>query len=158
DTININDSVNVYIPYININNYLYDRFGTFAYKHFATILIEEILQLEKHAEDQKMYVHVCENHFEIIVSNKGKLELYNTFNYYSKEDFIYYILFTAEQLQLNPETFPLVFLGAIFEEDELYQMAYKYIRHIKFGKPNTKYTFKEKPKAAHNNFILTHSI
>ena len=158
DNITINDSVNVYVPYININNYLYERFGSFAYKHFSTILIDEILQAEKHAEDKKMYVHVHENHFEIVVTNKGELTLYNTFSYSTKEDFIYYILFTAEQLQLNPETLKLVLLGNIVEDDDLYNIAFKYIRHIQFGKPNTNYLIEVEDKTAHSNYILKHSF
>ncbi|WP_055445017.1 DUF3822 family protein [Lacinutrix himadriensis] len=158
DILEINDSVNVYVPYMNINNYLYERFGTFAYKHFSTILLEEILQTEKHAQDEKMYVHVLTNHFEIIVTNKGKLTLYNTFTFTTKEDFIYYILFTAEQLQLNPETITLVLLGDIFAEDELYNMVYKYIRHIQFGKPNTNYLLEVEQQTIHSNYILKHSF
>jgi len=156
DEIHINDSINIYVPYVNINNYLYDRFGTFNYKHYSTILIEEILQAEKHAEDKKMYVHISDTHFEIIVSNQGKLTLYNTFNYNTAEDFIYYILFTAEQLQLNPETVKLVLLGNIKEDDSLYNIAYKYIRHIQFGKTNTNYLIENTEELKHNNYILKH--
>jgi hypothetical protein len=39
-------------------------------------------------------------------------------------------LFTAEQLQLNPEKFPVVLMGSVDENDELYQIAYKYVRHV----------------------------
>ncbi|MDO6597963.1 DUF3822 family protein [Oceanihabitans sp. 2_MG-2023] len=156
DVIVINNSVNVYVPYMNINNYLYDKFGSFAYKHFSTILVEEILLKEKHAQDKKMYVHVNNNHFEIIVTNQGNLDLYNTFTFTTKEDFIYYILFTAEQLQLNPETLKLVFLGNIVAENELYNIAFKYIRHIAFGTPNTNYIVDQETK--HSNYILKHSF
>jgi Protein of unknown function (DUF3822) len=130
DNILANDSVNVYVPYVNINNYLYDRFGAFEFKHFSTIIIENILALEKNAVSAKMYVHVSHNHFEIIVLENNKLKLYNTFDYLTNEDFIYYILFTAEQLQLNPEEFPLVLLGHIAKDHDLYDIAYKYIRNV----------------------------
>ncbi|VAV86260.1 FIG032012: hypothetical protein [hydrothermal vent metagenome] len=130
DEILANDSANVYVPYVNINNYLYERFGTFEFKHFSTIIIENILVLEKNAVSTKMYVHVSYNHFEIIVLENNKLKLYNTFDYLTKEDFIYYILFTAEQLQLNPEEFPLVLLGHISKDDGLFNIAYKYIRNV----------------------------
>ncbi|NOY46649.1 MAG: DUF3822 family protein [Chlorobi bacterium] len=130
DEILANDSANVYVPYVNINNYLYERFGTFEFKHFSTIIIENILVLEKNAVSTKMYVHVSYNHFEIIILENNKLKLYNTFDYLTKEDFIYYILFTAEQLQLNPEEFPLVLLGQIAKKDDLYNIAYKYIRNV----------------------------
>ena len=97
DSIDVNDSVNVYIPFVNINNFLYDRFGEFTYKHFSTILIEQILNVEKNAAKPKMYVNICEDNFEIVVVENGKLKLYNSFDYKTKEDFIYYILFTASQ-------------------------------------------------------------
>jgi hypothetical protein len=65
-----------------------------------------------------------------VVVENNLLKFYNRFEYLTKEDFIYYLLFTAEQLQLNPEEFPLVLMGAITEADELYQIAYKYIRDV----------------------------
>jgi hypothetical protein len=40
DEIAVNDSVNVYIPYININNYIFETFGAFTYKHSSTVLID----------------------------------------------------------------------------------------------------------------------
>ncbi len=93
DEITLNDSANVYVPYININNYLYDVFGEFTYQHFSTILIEEVLKAEKNAEKPKMYVNICNEYFEVVIVENGKLKFYNTFEYYTKEDFIYYILF-----------------------------------------------------------------
>ena len=68
DTISVNETVNVYVPYVNVNNYIYERFGDFTYKHYSTILIEEILAQEKNASGNKMYIHVNNTHFEIIVT------------------------------------------------------------------------------------------
>ncbi|MFD0988605.1 DUF3822 family protein [Mariniflexile jejuense] len=158
DEILINDSVNVYVPYININNFIYDQFGAFTFKHTSTVLIEQILQIEKNASVPKMYVNVSNNHFKTIVINNAKLILYNTFEYNSPEDFLYYILFTIEQLNLNPETCHLVFIGNIAKDDVLYNIAYKYIRHISFGSRNETYTYLEKPKSNHSNFTLIKSL
>ncbi len=158
DSILENSSVNVYVPYININNYIYDKFGTFIFKHISSVLIESILRIEKASTTPKVYIHVSLNHFEIIITKEGKLELYNTFVYNSKEDFIYYILFTAEQLNLNPETLNLVFIGDITEDDEIYNIAYKYIRNISFGNRNDDFKFIYKPKSNYSNFTLLKSI
>lgn len=62
DHITANDCVNVYVPYVNINNHLYERFGEFEFRHFSTILIESIMGLEKHSSVPKMYVNVSESH------------------------------------------------------------------------------------------------
>ncbi|GAA3655509.1 DUF3822 family protein [Flavivirga jejuensis] len=158
DDILLNDSVNVYVPYININNFIYEKFGAFTFKHVSTILIEEILLLEKNTNASKVYLNINKNHFEIIITEKGKLLLYNTFEYTTKEDFIYYVLFTTEQLKLNPETLNLVFIGDIHKDDELYQIGYKYIRNISFINRNDNYKYLENPKYNHSDFTLIKSF
>lgn len=158
DDIALNESVNVYVPYVNINNFIYEKFGAFVYKHYSTILIEQILHIEKNIDDEKMYANVNPNHFEILVLKHGKLILYNTFEYATKEDFIYYLLFTAEQLNLNPETFRLVLIGDIVKGDPLYAIAYKYIRNVEFGNRHDSYSFLEKPETNHSDFTLIKSL
>ncbi|TYB73171.1 DUF3822 family protein [Bizionia myxarmorum] len=158
DKIESNKSVNVYVPYVNINNYIYEQFGVFSYKHFSTVLIETILEKEQTETDIKMYVHVQSSHFEIVVVNQGQLILYNSFEYITKEDFIYYVLFTAEQLQLNPDELILVFLGKVSDNDELHKIAYKYIRHIRFAKRHDTFKYLEKPESNHAFFTLIHSL
>ncbi|NBU80965.1 MAG: DUF3822 family protein [Flavobacteriaceae bacterium] len=147
---------NVYIPYVNLNNYFIDQFGTFDYKHANTVLVKKLLDISKNNEESKMFVHVSETHFEIVVIQNQKLQLYNTFEYKTPEDFIYYILFTAEQLHLNPESFKLELLGKIVEDDLLYKMAYTYVRNtylfdVSFMQSNS--TDAEKRE----HFILLHA-
>lgn len=158
DSIELNDSVNVYVPYVNINNFIYDKFGTFTFKHASTVLIQQILLIEKNTDSSNVYAHISTDHFEIIITEKGKLLLYNTFEFHSKEDFIYYVLFTTEQLKLNPETFTLTLLGDVLEEDELYKIAYKYVRHVSLGKRHDSYNYLEQPKTDHSNFTLINSF
>ena len=130
DAIQNEDMMLVYVPYVNVNNYIFERFGSFEYKHTATVLIDKILQLEKNNSELKVFVNVEPSCFDLIVVKDDNLLLYNQFEYQTKEDFIYYILFTAEQLELNPEHFKCVLLGAIAENDALYAIIYKYIRHV----------------------------
>lgn len=120
----------VYIPYVNLNNLFVDEFGTFNYKHVHTVLVSKLLEISKNKEHKKMFVHIQPNHFEISVIENQKLLLFNSFDFKSTEDVIYYLLFTAEQLELNPETFLLEFLGNIAVDDPIYQMAFRYIRNI----------------------------
>lgn len=151
-----NGTVNVYVPLVNINNYIYDTFGAFTYKHYSTLFIEHLINL-KAGLDSNMFVDVDENQFEIAVLKEQKLIFYNTFSYSTKEDFIYYILFTAEQLQMNPETFTLVFSGLIDEDSELYEIAYKYVRHISKGNQDLGFQFEPDMKqvVANNPILLT---
>lgn len=147
---------NVYIPYVNMNNYFIDQFGTFEYKHSNTILIEKLLDFSRNNDERKMFVHVNETHFEIVVLQNQKLEFYNSFDYKTPEDLIYYILFTAEQLSLNPENFKLEFLGNIDEESPLFEITFKYVRNVSLMNMNFTFnSFTEKENREH--FILLHS-
>ncbi len=158
DVITNNDMVNVYIPYVNINNLFFEKYGAFHYKHFATILLENIFQLSTSDEEPTVYVHVQKTHFEIVVIQQKKLLFYNSFEYTSSEDFIYYLLFTIEQLKLNTNTLQLYFLGAIDKSDVLYTVAYTYVRHVDLLDKQYDFSFDtaiEKPKSHHNFTLLT---
>jgi hypothetical protein len=130
DALAIEDIMVVYVPFVNVNNFIFDRFGSFEYKHSTTILLNRVLTLEKNSNSLKMYLNIETSYFEIIVIENNKLKFYNRFEYSTKEDFIYYLLFTAEQLQLNPEEFPAVLMGSVDENDPLFKIAFKYVRHV----------------------------
>lgn len=158
DALTHTDSVAVYVPYVNINNYIYDAFGAFTFKHYSTILIDAIFLAEKDKNATKVYVHVDAHHFEIIALEKGKLALYNTFEYNNADDFIYYVLFTLEQLGYEPETIHVDLIGNIALHDNLYNIAYKYIRHISISKPASTISIPQDPDAKQSNYIITHSF
>ena len=153
-----NEMVNVYVPLININNYVYDTFGAFTYKHFSTVLIENILNKKQTTEEKTMHVNVDEGLFEVLVTEGKKIIFFNSFFYNTKEDFIYYILFTSEQLKMDPEKFPLIFTGEIDETSDLYQIAYKYVRHVTIKNPAAEYTVDAKIENDNFNTILLNSF
>lgn len=130
DEVNNLDLVNVYVPFVNINNYIYDLFGSFEFMHHGTVLIQSLMNSHGSNSEPICYVHIMEGHMDITVIQGKKLLLYNNFGFTAKEDFIYYLLFTMEQLKLDAETTKFKFFGAIEEGDDLYRLAHKYIKDI----------------------------
>jgi len=124
------DMVAVFVPYVHINNFLIDQFGSFEYKHYSSILVENLLNNYTNKEKTHFYINVSKSHFEIIVSKQKKLVLYNTFDYKTEEDFIYYVLFTMEQLNLNVEEIEIELLGEIDLKSDLYKILYTYVRNV----------------------------
>lgn len=149
-----NQTVNVFVPLVNINNFIYDSFGTFTYKHFSTVYIDYVLNNLINPKETKMFVNADDTLFEILVMKDGNLVFFNTFNYSTEEDFIYYILFTAEQLQLNPEVFSLVFTGDIEENSPLFEITYKYVRHVSIDKPKLSIDVDDTLKQEGNEVLL----
>ncbi|TXD47305.1 DUF3822 family protein [Polaribacter sp. IC073] len=152
DDIDVIDSKNIYVPYVNINNYLFQNFGEFEYKHHSSVLIEKLLKCNT-VKEKTMYVNVSKTTVDIVVLENNKLVLLNTFSYHTKEDFIYYILFVAEQLDLNVREFPLYFTGEITLNTDIYKIAYKYIKNV-FFLESTNVIFNDLNIPLHSNFIL----
>ncbi len=147
------DIVVVYVPFMNINNFFFEKYGSFNYYHSITVLLKIILEKEKYSLP-KMYLHFQKNSFDCIVLKNGELQLCNTYNFKTPEDFIYYTLFCMEQLNLNPENLPVILCGDIEKEDENYKIAYTYIRNIEFAETNHFKTKSDAEEKTHRHFIL----
>jgi hypothetical protein len=152
------DMVNVYVPFININNYIYDLFGEFEFKHNGTVLVQTLLNIHSNGNEAVCYVHVAEQQMEITVLNQKKLLCYNSFNFITKEDFIYYLLFTMEQLKLEPETVKLRLFGTITEEDPLYAICYEYVQNISIFIPTSQVEAQEETSTDTIDFTLLNAL
>jgi hypothetical protein len=133
DEIRSLDAKNIFALPFSIKVKLDPQFKNIAYHHSSTVIIDSLVAINKNQTGKKLYAHVQETHFEAIVMDGKNLLFYNTFNHHSPEDFIYYLLFVCEQLQLNPEKIELIFLGEIEKNSAIYAAAQKHIRTVKFG-------------------------
>ena len=155
DTLQNHDITVIYIPFININNFLFEKFGDFNYHHSTTLVLENILEDEKNIKLPKIYLNIYSNTFDLVAIKNGKLLLCNSFEYNSPEDFIYFILFCLEQLKMNPETIDLFVFGNINKGDSNHSILYKYVRNISFWNSKKDIKISDKDKS-HYNLLLKH--
>ncbi len=147
----------VYIPFVNINNFIFEKFGAFDYYHTATLLIKKLHSIT--TEGKKVYLNVFDNNFHMVVFNNQELEFFNTFEFQTSEDFIYYILFVFEQFNLDPNSIEVTLIGDIEKESELYTILYQYIRNISFLKTTTSSLLNEQSNISpHTNFVILNSL
>lgn len=159
DEVENHDLVNVYVPYVNINNYIYDLFGEFNFMHNGTVLLQSLMNNQSQSLETTCFAHVNKNQLDITVLNQRKLLLYNSFKYHTKEDFAYYLLFVIEQLELDPKTVTVKLFGAIEEDDDIYQLCYNYIQNISIFAPSTPQLIKlGEPTASSLDFTLINTI
>ncbi len=130
------DAKNVFAIHLSIKTKLDYQFQNIKYHHYSSALIDTLVSQNKNQTNKKLFVHVQQSHFETVVIDGKSLLFYNTFNYHSAEDFVYYLLFVCEQLQLNPETIEVVLLGEIERNSTIYALTQKYIRKLTFGERN----------------------
>ncbi|WP_420600994.1 DUF3822 family protein [Flagellimonas sp.] len=137
DEIAHHDMINVYVPFTNVNNYIFDLFGEFEFKHNGTVLIASLVNQNRASIEPTCFVQLSEREMELVVISDKKFRFYNHFEYKTKEDFLYYLLFSLEQLQIDLEKVHLKLFGLVEEDDPIYTLCYQYIKHVSVFVPNS---------------------
>ena len=153
DDIEVLNAKNAFIPFVNINNYLLDHFGNFNFYHHQTILVKKLQKLV--TDDTQVFVYFQNSLIDIVVFQSKEMTFINSFEIESEKDFIYYLLFVLEQLQLNTEEVLVTLLGTITKESLFYKIAYTYVRNIKILEGDNAFVQKEEEFTPTELFILT---
>ena len=118
--------------------------------------IEQAL-FRHHSGTFKVFVNVEDEFFDLLITQNGKLLLYNNFLYKNEIDMLYYIIYSFEQFKLNPESTDLILSGIISKNSKEYLKLKEYIRQIKFEKLSEEYsysyTFNKVPHHFFNNLF-----
>ncbi len=132
------DSINLYGISIAERNVIDAFFPKATIKHYGTALLKTWIYQNKNASESKLLVSIQEFHMEIALIDSKGLQFFNIFQHSNAQDVAYNILFTLEQLNLNPESILLDFYGEVKKDSDIYKIMYTYIRNIQFGKRNEK--------------------
>ncbi len=153
------DARNVYAIDSRLEKVLLKISSSIRIRHHLSPLTEKILAASKNKNTKHIHAHVRQGQFDVVISENGKLLLSNVYTYQSPEDFIYFLLFAAEQLKLNPESFDLEISGEVEEKSALTAMVNKYVRNVKFAeRQDGRYSegFNQFPKHYHYNLFAAH--
>ena len=140
-------------------NILSESFKNYKYFSHSGAFIESLIVLNKNQKNQTtLFINVRKSFLDIAIINNQKLLFFNTFKYSTKEDFIYFVIYVMEQLQLNPEEVELVLMGMIERNSGLFETVIKYVRNVRFQakieKFNYSYIFNELSIHKYINFLL----
>lgn len=154
------DARNVYAVGQKLENAILKISSSARIRHHLTPLAEKLLSGSKNTNEKRVHAHVRQGQFDLIVADNGKLLLANVYTYHSAEDFIYFLLFAAEQLKLNPEKFDLEISGEIETDSSLSAIAKKYVRNVRFAERPAGVRFAEGfnrfPPQYHYNLFALH--
>lgn len=110
--------------------------------HHSTACIQSILLKHRNIDSGKqLFVNAAASHVDILQISNKKLEYYNSFVYNTAEDFMYYLVFIVEQLELNPESVELIVSGEIEKHSPLSDLIHKYIRHVSYIERNADFRY-----------------
>lgn len=105
--------------------------------HFSTALISAALLHAKNTNALSLIdVHLLPNSFQIIIIKNQQLALYNSFDYQTSEDFIYYLLFVLEQQKIDNKKVHIRLLGEVEKNSTIYTLLNTYINEVSFLEKN----------------------
>jgi len=137
----INSHLIYTIPSI-ISDIAFTFFPNAKQKASQSILIQQFSKFDN--KDNNTYLHISENILNITTFKHNKLIFDNSFKFETKEDILYFTLFTLEQLKLDTNIVNIKLYGDIIKGDENHQLLYEYIKNIKFGTRTTDLEFSSK--------------
>lgn len=134
DDINSTDSKCVYAINQKLKILIDQTFPNNHIKHKSTCITESLAGLASKTH-KTCLVHVGTDSFDVALYDK-KLLFFNTFEYQSTEDFLYFILASLEQNKLAVEESEIVLAGEIEAQSALYDALKEYFPKLKFAVQN----------------------
>jgi hypothetical protein len=122
------------LPFVNVTNYLVERFGSFEYYHSSTILLRKILKTTTNDSKTLFFTNIETESFQVIIFKNKNLLYYNDFEYQTKEDILYFLLFVIEQNKEIKSDTKLNILGDISENDKNFNFISQFIKNIETSK------------------------
>ena len=110
--------------------------------HASSIKIESLIkEFSERIQGTRAFVNVKNNSYELTIIDDTKLIFHNYFSFNTKEDFLYFILFTFEQLKIDNETVALYFMGLVEEKSTIVELCSRYVRNIRFFNRDNNYNY-----------------
>ena len=102
DSINELDIKNVFLPYVNINNLLINKFKEINYFHYNSTLLKKLVnENSNYEEKEKLFCIVSYTKFKVVMFKKNRLVFFNCFNYENSTDILYFLLSVCQNIDLN---------------------------------------------------------
>lgn len=93
--------------------------------------------------NNKIFVDVESHSFEIVTFRNDKLLFNNSFQFKTKEDFLYFLLFVLKQLNIDPLKIQLILSGKITPNSSVFNLLTKYFANVTFIENQSYFTFSE---------------
>ncbi len=131
DPIDEAGAVNVSSVSLHIKELLAGHFVNPAIVHESTAFLKAAWHHHKAGPlASQMFLNLRSKEIDLVFYDQGKLVLFNSFQYGSKEDVLYYTLYFLEQAAVLPQQSKLILCGLIGEETELYQLLANYFGQV----------------------------
>lgn len=160
DFLNVAEANNVFSITNDDAATLSEMQGDTRFHHAASVLVSSLIKTNIHHNEPVIHINVKSPQFDMIATKGCNLLFHNVFNFKTKEDFLYFLLFTIDQLHLDAGSVPVYFLGLIEEKSQIVELASRYIRDIRFVRRDNDMSFAQEIEKTpyFHNYLLFNSI
>lgn len=129
--------VNLYTVNGKVRQWFREKFPHSVVLNFATAFIDNIKRNYDTDVDNRAFVNVRDNDFQIAIFSYGKMIMYNHFTYNTPEEYVYYLLYALERHKINPHADTVYFIGLdmSLRNNKVGEMTSSYVRHIQTKVP-----------------------
>jgi hypothetical protein len=114
-----------------------DKFPQAVFFNQATPLLNSVLADKEKSQTDHVIVQMNKDFFDLIITQEGKLKLYNTFLYVNATDLVYFLLYASKQIKIDIKKSKLYFLGEHSTRDSLSREIAHYLPSLEcFEKAN----------------------
>ncbi len=103
-------------------------------RHLAAPILRYIRKLAAVSE-HTVFVNLRAKVAQIVVLERQNLLFFNTYQFSTASDLLYYVLLAYDQFRLDPKQTPLTVAGNILKDSELFRMVYRFVREVRFAPP-----------------------
>ncbi len=108
------------------------RFISVVHWHSGAAMIEQLRKADM-AKPDSLYINVHAETIEVVYfGQEGALKIYNSYEYKAYQDYIYFVLLVADEMQLNRHDVKAVLMGEISADSQLYEVTNRYFAHLEF--------------------------
>ncbi len=129
------------------------------YQHYSPFIETCLLSAQNKKSTSILNIDLHDHFFDIVLMESRSLKLCNSFQYSNINDFIYFVLFTFEQLKLSPDDTLINIYGIHDRQNSYYQALKQYLRQTKIADTTNHFEYKdglkikESHKQEHHNLF-----
>jgi len=113
------------------------------YQQYSPLVEACLLSAQSKKDENSIHIDLHDHFFDIVVMESRALKLCNSFKFTNPNDFIYFILFTFEQLKMSTEN-TRIHLHGVYDRQNPYYLALKnYLRQTKIVTPSYHFNFSD---------------
>jgi len=124
----------VFLPFTRINNYIFEKLGSFNFTHHSNKLLKYFLTKNPQNSLKNTYLFFRGDTFDCFILQNNKLLFYNNFTFQNEADVLYFLLFTFEQFTLKQDINSLFISGDLKENDIIAVHLKKYFKQLEYIK------------------------